>query len=171
MGILNSASVSITEALLEKRKSLINEDVKETEFEKEAKEEFEEDLDNQEVIEGFDNSDEEDEEVTEGSEDKVSPVNLIINANYQKLVGSKYFFVPDTENDNFEEYSFFVYALTNDGVGDESQGVSDVTKVVKRVTKKFCGDSLNDYTGPDVNRVKTKESDILKFKVTYKVSN
>lgn len=163
MGILNSASVSITEALLEKRKSLINEDVKE------AKEEFEEDLDNQEVIEGSENSDEE-EEVTEGSEDKVSPVNLIINANYQKLVGSKYFFVPDTENDNFEEYSFFVYALTNDGVGDESQGVSDVTKVVKRVTKKFCGDSLNDYTGPDVNRIKTKESDILKFKVTYKVS-
>ena len=93
MGILNSASVSITEALLEKRKSLINEDVKETEFEKEAKEEFEEDLDNQEVIEGSENSDEE-EEVTEGSEDKVSPVNLIINANYQKLVGSKYFFVP-----------------------------------------------------------------------------
>lgn len=167
MGILNSASVSITEALLEKRRS-INENVKETEFEKEAKEEFEEDLDNQEVIEGSDNPDEE--EVTEGSEDKVSPVNLIINANYQKLVGSKYFFVPDTENDNFEEYSFFVYALTNDGVGDESQGVSDVTKVVKRVTKKFCGDSLNDYIGPDVNRIKTKESDILKFKVTYKVS-
>lgn len=168
MGILNSASVSITEALLEKRRS-INENVKETEFEKKAKEEFEEDLDNQEVIEGSEDSEDE-EEITEGSDDKVSPVNLIINANYQKLVGSKYFFVPDTENDNFEEYSFFVYALTNDGVGDESQGVSDVTKVVKRVTKKFCGDSLNDYTGPDVNRVKTKESDILKFKVTYKVS-
>lgn len=168
MGILNSASVSITEALLEKRKS-INENVKETDFEKEAKEEFEEDLDNQEVIEGSDNSEGE-EEITEGSDDKVSPVNLIINANYQKLVGSKYFFVPDTANDNFEEYSFFVYALTNDGIGDESQGVSDVTKVVKRVTKKFCGDTLNDYSGPEVDRIKTKESDILKFKVTYKVS-
>lgn len=165
MGILNSASVSITEALLEKRKSLINEDVKETEFEKKAKE----DLDNQEVIEGSEDSEDE-EEITEGSDDKVSPVNLIINANYQKLVGSKYFFVPDTENDNFEEYSFFVYALTNDGIGDESQGVSDVTKVVKRVTKKFCGDTLNDYSGPEVDRIKTKESDILKFKVTYKVS-
>ena len=170
MGILNSASVSIAEALLQKRKSLINEDVKETEFEKEAKEEFEEDLDNQEVIEGSDDSEEDEEEITEGNEDTVSAVNLIINANYQKLVGSKYFFVPDTENSNFEEYSFFVYALTNDGVGDESQGVSDVTKVVKRVTKKFCGDALNDYSGPDVSRVKTKESDILKFKVTYKVS-
>ena len=78
--------------------------------------------------------------------------------------------VPDTANDNFEEYSFFVYALTNDGIGDESQGVSDVTKVVKRVTKKFCGDTLNDYSGPEVDRIKTKESDILKFKVTYKVS-
>jgi hypothetical protein len=169
MGILNSASNSITEALLQKRKSLINEDVKETEFEKEAKEEFEEDLDNQEVIEGSENS-EEDEEITEANEDTVSAINLIISANYQKLVGSKYFFVPDTENNNFEEYSFFVYALTNDGIGDESQGVSDVTKVVKRVTKKFCGDALNDYSGPDVSRVKTKESDILKFKVTYKVS-
>ena len=168
MGILNSASVSITEALLEKRRS-INENVKETEFEKEAKEEFEEDLDNQEVIESSEDSEGE-EEITEGSDDKVSPVNLIINANYQKLVGSKYFFVPDTANDNFEEYSFFVYALTNDGVGDESQGVSDVTKVVKRVTKKFCGDTLNDYSGPEVDRIKTKESDILKFKVTYKVS-
>lgn len=169
MGILNSASVSITEALLEKRKSLISEDVKETEFEKKAKEEFEEDLDNQEVIESAEDSEGE-EEITEGSDDKVSPVNLIINANYQKLVGSKYFFVPDTANDNFEEYSFFVYALTNDGIGDESQGVSDVTKVVKRVTKKFCGDTLNDYSGPEVDRIKTKESDILKFKVTYKVS-
>lgn len=169
MGILNSVSVSIAEALLEKRKSLINEDVKETEFEKKAKEEFEEDLDNQDVIEGSEDS-EDGEEITEGSDDKVSPVNLIINANYQKLVGSKYFFVPDTANDSFEEYSFFVYALTNDGVGDESQGVSDVTKVVKRVTKKFCGDTLNDYSGPEVDRVKTKESDILKFKVTYKVS-
>lgn len=169
MGILNSASVSITEALLDKRKSLINEDVKEIEFEKKAKEEFEEDLDNQEVIESSEDSEDE-EEITEGSDDKVSPVNLIINANYQKLVGSKYFFVPDTANDNFEEYSFFVYALTNDGIGDESQGVSDVTKVVKRVTKKFCGDTLNDYSGPEVDRIKTKESDILKFKVTYKVS-
>ena len=122
--------LALQRLLLEKRKSLISEDVKETEFEKKAKEEFEEDLDNQEVIESSEDSEGE-EEITEGSDDKVSPVNLIINANYQKLVGSKYFFVPDTANDNFEEYSFFVYALTNDGIGDESQGVSDVTKVVK----------------------------------------
>lgn len=76
MGILNSASVSITEALLEKRKSLISEDVKETEFEKKAKEEFEEDLDNQEVIESSEDSEGE-EEITEGSDDKVSPVILL----------------------------------------------------------------------------------------------
>nr|DAR91078.1 MAG TPA: hypothetical protein [Caudoviricetes sp.] len=169
MGILQTTCDSIAESLLRKRNESINEDVKETELEKQAKEEFEEDLENQEVIEDSENSEDE-EEITEGDSDKEVPINLIINANYQKLVGSKYFFVPDTENDNFEEYSFFVYALTNDGVGDESQGVSDVTKVVKRVTKKFCGDTLKDYSGPDVNRIKTKESDILKFKVTYKVS-
>ena len=165
MGILKTTCDSIAESLLKKRNELINEDVKETELEKQAKEEFEEDLENQEVIEDSENSKEDEEEITEGDSDKEVPINLIINANYQKLVGSKYFFVPDTGNDNFEEYSFFVYALTNDGVGDESQGVSDVTKVVK-----FCGDTLKDYSGPDVNRIKTKESDILKFKVTYKVS-
>lgn len=170
MGILQTTCDSIAESLLKRRNESINEDVKETELEKQAKEEFEEDLENQEVIEDSENSKEDEEEITEGDSDKEVPINLIINANYQKLVGSKYFFVPDTENDNFEEYSFFVYALTNDGVGDESQGVSDVTKVVKRVTKKFCGDTLKDYSGPDVNRIKTKESDILKFKVTYKVS-
>lgn len=170
MGILKTTCDSIAESLLRKRNESINEDVKETELEKQAKEEFVEDLENQEVIEDSENSKEDEEEITEGDSEKVVPINLIINANYQKLVGSKYFFVPDTENDNFEEYSFFVYALTNDGVGDESQGVSDVTKVVKRVTKKFCGDTLKDYSGPDVSRIKTKESDILKFKVTYKVS-
>jgi len=55
-------------------------------------------LDSEEVAKNS----EDEEEITEGDSDKEVPINLIINANYQKLVGSKYFFVPDTENDNFD---------------------------------------------------------------------
>ena len=153
MGILNTNNVA--DALLEKRKSVLNEGVEKSDFQKSAEEEFQDELDNQELVEG----------INEG-EDSTDPLNTIINSNYQKYVGSKYFFVPSTEGE-FNEYTFYVYALTSDGVGDEAQSVSDVTKVVKRVVKKFCSNSFKDFKGPEVKRIKTKEDNMLKFKVVY----
>lgn len=153
LSILNTNSVA--DALLEKRKNILNEGVEKSEFQKSAEEEFQDELDSQELVEGINEA-----------ESDLDPVNTIINSNYQKYVGSKYFFVPSTEGE-FNEYTFYVYALTNDGVGDEAQSVSDVTKVVKRVVKKFCSDAFKDFKGPDVKRVKTKEDNMLKFVVVY----